>query len=98
MARGWCSENKRRADERGHDWENPNNAVEYGPTLPPCGSVTDCVDVVQASGGHEAPVPMQEIPPQAHPATPVVTISGSGNGRQARVLGLGFEAKILPRS
>jgi hypothetical protein len=38
------------------DWENPNNAVEYGPTLPPCGSVTDCVDVVQASGGHEAPV------------------------------------------
>jgi hypothetical protein len=38
------------------DWENPANAVPYGPALPACGSVVDCIDVVQASGGHGAPM------------------------------------------
>ena len=40
------------------DWENPNKAVQYGPDLPSCGTAlaADCIDVVQASGGHTAPV------------------------------------------
>ena len=38
------------------DWENPANAVQYGPTLPPCGTTVACVDTVQSSGGHGAPV------------------------------------------
>jgi len=38
------------------DWENTANAVQYGPTLPGCGTTADCLDVVQASGGHAAPV------------------------------------------
>jgi photosystem II stability/assembly factor-like uncharacterized protein len=39
------------------DWEDPAKAVQYGPPLPPCPpTIPDCIDVVQASGGHAAPV------------------------------------------
>ena len=40
------------------DWENPLKAAQYGPALPPCpaGMPADCLDVVQASGGHTNPV------------------------------------------
>lgn len=39
------------------DWEDPTKAVQYGPPLPPCPpAIPDCIDVVQASGGHSAPV------------------------------------------
>lgn len=38
------------------DWENTANAVQYGPTLPACAQTPNCIDVVQASGGHAAPV------------------------------------------
>jgi hypothetical protein len=40
------------------DWEDPSKAGQYGPDLPSCGTAlaADCLDVVQASGGHAAPV------------------------------------------
>lgn len=39
------------------DWQNPSKAGQYGPDLPSCGTAPfDCIDVVQASGGHTAPV------------------------------------------
>jgi hypothetical protein len=40
------------------EWDNTNKALQYGPVLPSCGPsfVADCIDVVQASGGHTAPV------------------------------------------
>lgn len=38
------------------DWEDASKAVQYGPVLPPCGTAAaDCIDVVQAAGGHAAP-------------------------------------------
>ncbi len=40
------------------DWEDTKNAVQYGPDLPLCcnKSTPNCLDVVQASGGHASPV------------------------------------------
>jgi len=38
------------------DWENPANANQYGANLPACAGNPICIDVVQASGGHTAPV------------------------------------------
>jgi hypothetical protein len=38
------------------DWENVANAVQYGPNLPGCPNAPACLDVVQAAGGHGAPV------------------------------------------
>jgi len=40
------------------DWEDTSKAAQYGPDLPACdsGFPSDCLDVVQASGGHNSPV------------------------------------------
>jgi hypothetical protein len=38
------------------DWEDPTKASQYGPDLPACPGNANCIDVVQGSGGHSAPV------------------------------------------
>jgi photosystem II stability/assembly factor-like uncharacterized protein len=38
------------------DWEDSAKASQYGPDLPACPGNAHCIDVVQGSGGHSAPV------------------------------------------